>query len=478
MAEVTAMRNNSTDYPVYGLPWSIVFPMLDADGDLVKGATTPDAEISLNGDTFADCTNESTEIATSSGIYYLTLTAAEMTADIVAIIAKSATTGMKTTPFVMYPKKLPLLLTSDNAGEYNSTTTINLGSSASAIDDFYNGCIVYVYGGTGNGQVRKITDYVGSTKLATVHVAWATNPDATSDLKVYRTELAPWVLGANITAVGGTAQTARDIGASVLLSSGTGSGQISLSSGLVALQSAQKVDVDTIKTQAVTCAAGVTVLAQVGAAGAPGAANGLVTTNGTKVNQTVDLTAGQSIACSDKTGFSLAATGADLILKSSTFIQAIVAAVNEFATYGLTALNTLLVTTGIKVGSIANNAITANAINDGAITNAKVADDVDVNAKTVTAGVIAADVWNAATSGYGGAGTYGQAVEDILADTNELQVDDTPTAVAAVKTVVDAVKVQTDKLTFTVANQVDANIQYINDTAVTGDGGTTPWGPA
>ena len=239
-----------------------------------------------------------------------------------------------------------------------------------------------------------------------------------------------------------------------------------------------KVDVDTIKTQAVTCAAGVTVLAQVGAAGAPGANNGLVTTNGTKVNQTVDLTAGQSIACSDKTGFSLAATGADLILKSSTFVQAIVAAINEFATYGLTALNTLLVTTGIKVGSIANNAITANAINDGAITNAKVADDVDVNAKTVTAGVIAADVWNAATSGYGGAGTYGQAVEDILADTNELQVDDTPTAVAAVKTVVDAVKVQTDKLTFTVANQVDANIQYINDTAVTGDGGTTPWGPA
>ncbi len=83
-----------------------------------------------------------------------------------------------------------------------------------------------------------------------------------------------------------------------------------------------------------------------------GANGGLPTTNGTKVSQTVDLTAGQSIACSDKTGFSLAATGADLILKSSTFIQAIVAAINEFATYGLTALNTLLVTTGIKAASI------------------------------------------------------------------------------------------------------------------------------
>lgn len=37
----------------------------------------------------------------------------------------------------------------------------------------------------------------------------------------------------------GTAQTARDLGASVLLSSGTGTGQVSLSSGLVSLASAQ-----------------------------------------------------------------------------------------------------------------------------------------------------------------------------------------------------------------------------------------------
>ena len=84
----------------------------------------------------------------------------------------------------------------------------------------------------------------------------------------------------------------------------------------------------------------------------PDANGGLGLTNGTKFNKTVDLTAGQSIACSDKTGFSLSATGADLILKSSTFVQAIVAAVNEFATYGLTALNTLLVTTGIKAASV------------------------------------------------------------------------------------------------------------------------------
>jgi len=50
--------------------------------------------------------------------------------------------------------------------------------------------------------------------------------------------------------------------------------------------------------------------------------------------------------------------------------------------------------------------------------------------------------------------------------------------VAAVKTDTAAVKVQTDKLMFTVANQVDANIQSVNDVTVTGTGTAgSPWGP-
>ena len=48
----------------------------------------------------------------------------------------------------------------------------------------------------------------------------------------------------------------------------------------------------------------------------------------------------------------------------------------------------------------------------------------------------------------------------------------------AIDTVVDAIKVQTDKLAFTVTNQVDANVQSLNDTAITGDGSATPWGKA
>lgn len=44
--------------------------------------------------------------------------------------------------------------------------------------------------------------------------------------------------------------------------------------------------------------------------------------------------------------------------------------------------------------------------------------------------------------------------------------------ITTVDTVVDAVKVKTDSLTFTVASVLDANIQRINDVVITGNGGT------
>lgn len=53
------------------------------------------------------------------------------------------------------------------------------------------------------------------------------------------------------------------------------------------------------------------------------------------------------------------------------------------------------------------------------------------------------------------------------------------TQISTVDTVVDAIKAKTDGLTFTVAGQVDANIQYVNDVAVSGNGQSgTEWSPA
>ncbi len=94
----------STDaqpWPIKNKAFRITFPIMDVNGALVAGATSLDSEISKDGAAFADCTNEATQIATSSGIYYLDLTNTEMNADTVAIIVKSAE-GL-TTPLVIYP---------------------------------------------------------------------------------------------------------------------------------------------------------------------------------------------------------------------------------------------------------------------------------------------------------------------------------------------------------------------------------------
>lgn len=67
-----------------------------------------------------------------------------------------------------------------NTATAGASTTITLDASASATNDFYNNATIVLLSGTGLLQFRNITDYVGSTKVATVDRAWTTNPDATS----------------------------------------------------------------------------------------------------------------------------------------------------------------------------------------------------------------------------------------------------------------------------------------------------------
>jgi hypothetical protein len=188
MAENTSCRNNALPYPVYGLPFTVVFPILDADGDLVSGAADLDSEISKNNDTFADCVNEATEMATNSGTYYLDLTAAELTANAVMVIVKTTTVGAKTTPMAFYPRIIPRIRSATAQG--GAAGYITLDSGAKPVDDFYNGCIIYIHNGTGAGQARVLTDYDGSTRQASVTPGWATNPDNTSQFYVFMTDAA------------------------------------------------------------------------------------------------------------------------------------------------------------------------------------------------------------------------------------------------------------------------------------------------
>jgi len=93
-------------FPIKNAVLRVTLPIFDADGDLVTGAAALDSEVSKDGGTFADATNEATEIATASGMYYLDLTASEMNADTVVIIVKTSTAGAKTSPIIIYPSAL------------------------------------------------------------------------------------------------------------------------------------------------------------------------------------------------------------------------------------------------------------------------------------------------------------------------------------------------------------------------------------
>lgn len=73
-----------------------------------------------------------------------------------------------------------------NSGTLQSggTTTVRLATGASSSDDVYNGMTLRSTGGTGSGQERVITDYVGATRDATVASAFSPALDGTTTYDV------------------------------------------------------------------------------------------------------------------------------------------------------------------------------------------------------------------------------------------------------------------------------------------------------
>lgn len=53
-------------------------------------------------------------------------------------------------------------------------------------DDYYKGCEVEIIGGTGAGQIRKITGQLRATKTITVDRPWDTQPDSSSLFRIYQ----------------------------------------------------------------------------------------------------------------------------------------------------------------------------------------------------------------------------------------------------------------------------------------------------
>jgi len=215
------------------------------------------------------------------------------------------------------------------------------------------GASVLLSAGTGTGQLDFTSGVVKANVTQLLGTAWLTPAVAgTPDV--------------NAKQIGGTAQTGRDLGASVLLSSGTGAGQISLSSGAVLLQASQP---------------GVTIP---------------TVTNLTNAPTSGDFTATM------KTSVTTACTA------STPTVAAVTGNVGGNVTGSV----------GSVVGLTASNL------------------DATVSSRLASASYTAPD-----------------------------------------NTSITAIKAKTDSLNFTVSGKIDANILYVNGILVNGNGSSIPWGP-
>lgn len=79
---------------------------------------------------------------------------------------------------------LESLITHSGTAQAGGSSSITLAAGASATDGLHVGNLIKVYGGTGAGQTRTISAYIGATKVATVGRAWAITPDSSSTYAV------------------------------------------------------------------------------------------------------------------------------------------------------------------------------------------------------------------------------------------------------------------------------------------------------
>ncbi len=179
------------------------------------------------------------------------------------------------------------------------------------------------------------------------------------------------------------------------------------------------------------------------------------------------VTAFNTIAPANVTAFSTN-IGA-VVTASSINIGAIVTACNTVVPANVTAAS-------INIGAV----VTASNINIGAVVTA-------VATTTAVQSGLAHAIWDAAMSGYLNAGSTGEAL-NAAGGAGDPWITSIPGAYTTgqaghvlgsiVQAAVTAIQAKTTGLSFTVSGQVDANIQYVNDTQVTGTGASgNEWGP-
>jgi hypothetical protein len=432
---------DATAIPVKNQAYRITFPILDADGDLVTGATGLDSEVSKDAGTFADATAEATEIATSSGMYYLDLTATEMNADTVAIIVKTTSSGAKTVPIVLYPQE---------AGDINVDVT------------YWNGTAVATPATAGVPSVDVV--YVSGDATAADNLETAFDDTAGA---------VPWFGIVDQ----GTAQSASSTGV-VLRAAAAFADDVLIGSTLAVYGSTQgywqtrvitdnALTGDSVVVDTWTVTPSGTITYKIYGT-PPASATSLPAVNLVQVaGATTDVSA-------------LATNVAAILVDTGTTLDTKINTIDDFLD---TEVAAVLAAVDTEVAAILadTNELQTDWANGGRL-------DLILDARASQASVDAVDdlldtevaaiktvvdsiLVDTAEIGAAGAGLTALATQASVTAIDDL-VD---TEVAAIKTVVDAVQVKTDQLTFTVANKIDANILNINSQGI---GATKPYDTA
>jgi len=175
-----AWHDTVVPVPKKNVEYTLVFPIYKTDGTLITSAAGLDSEIYIDGAAVADCSNEATEIG--QGVYYLVLTATEMTCNSAAVIVKTSSADAVRPVFALAPEEAGDIranvtqINSDAAliakfaaavgGNLVGTltgsqtgTTLTASTPAAATADLYNGRFLLMLSGGLAGKATKITDY-------------------------------------------------------------------------------------------------------------------------------------------------------------------------------------------------------------------------------------------------------------------------------------------------------------------------------
>lgn len=184
------------------------YALLDTDGTDFDGVT------GIHGFSIDLADNTTAGFYSSGAQYWVVVSSITVDSGVVSFIAATFRIGIADA------------LLNTTIATLASQTSFTL-TAGPAEDNALVGCVVYIHdvASAVQGGFAVISAYTGSTKTVTLAAGTTYTAAATDNISVFSPANSRWF--------GATAVTGRDLGASVLLSSGTGTGQLDFTSGIV-----------------------------------------------------------------------------------------------------------------------------------------------------------------------------------------------------------------------------------------------------